>query len=313
MQAELRRIGQGFCGTVWASSTKSSAFKREDGGPGRSLHNDYTMHLKALESLHTDHEHRIYVPVCHRYIHSDDKTWWDGNVSAFPKGFQIPCNIQVTERIPPFREEVRNTIIERYCPEELKASIKCSKPDEDCLIRPYLGRRRLDHGRKQRRFQAFSLRNYPLHLDQIEELGLDGALYARVMAETLASLYWIAHMDANDIEFVLAPPRHDRADIESAGARVMQSPILGDHCVWLLDFDCCRSMLQDEAGVQQAVAAFYRNDPFYPRPAKPDDRDQRLWNEFKDQFLSSSAAILDPESPEAHLPERWIALVEQRC
>ncbi|KAI4114211.1 MAG: hypothetical protein LQ345_004975 [Seirophora villosa] len=312
MTAQLRRIGQGFCGTVWASSSESSAFKREDGGPGRSLYNDYTMHLKALESLHTHHEHRVCVPACHGYVPSDDRTWWDSNLSAFPKGSQISCNVLITERIPPFLDGARSAIIERYCPEELTASIKSSKPDEDCLIRPYLGRRRLVPRRKQSQFRAFSLRNYPLHVDQIEELQLDGALYARVMAKTLASLYWIAHMDANDVEFVLAPPRHNQTDTESAGAHTMQSSILGDHCVWLLDFDCCRAMSQDEAGVQQAVAAFYRNDPFYPRPGRTDDRDQRLWEEFKDQFLTSSAAILDPESPEARLPGYWIALVEQR-
>lgn len=312
MAAELRRIGQGFCGTVWASSTESSAFKREDGGPGRSLYNDYIMHLKALQSL-SHPGHRTCVPACHRYIKGSDATWWDVNMSAFPKEFQIPCNILVTDRIPPFCQGVRNTIIEIYCPSALIPSIKSSRPDEDCLVRPYLGRQRHAQNRKQSRFQAFSLRNYPLHVDQIEELQLDGALYARIMAETLARLYWIAHIDANDVEFVLAPPRHDQAETGYAGAPILQSEILGDYCVWLLDFDCCRAMSQDEAGVDQAVAAFYKNDPFYPRPGKTDDRDQRLWDMFKYHFLSSSAAILGRESPEARLPGRWIALVEQKC
>lgn len=312
MALELRRIGQGFCGTVWASSTESSALKREDGGPGRSLYNEYRMLSKTLQSL-SIYEHRICIPACHRYIQSDDKLWWDSNISACPKEFPVSCNLLVTDRIPPFPVGVRDTVTERYCPPALIPSIKSSRPDEDCLIRPYLGRRRHAKRQKQSKFQAFSLRNYPLHIDQIEELQIDGALYARIMAETLAYLYWAVHIDANDVEFVLAPPRHDQAKTGSAGAYTIPSPILGDHCLWLLDFDCCKSMSQDETGVHQAVAAFYKNDPFYPRPGKPDDRDQQLWKEFKDQFLSSSEAILGHENPEARLPGLWIALVEERC
>lgn len=34
-----------------------------------------------------------------------------------------------------------------------------------------------------------------------------------------------------------------------------------DMAVWMLDFDCVRPMSMDAAGVQQAVDAFYRNDP----------------------------------------------------
>ncbi|KAI4097980.1 MAG: hypothetical protein LQ339_006641 [Xanthoria mediterranea] len=208
MAIELRRIGQGFCGTVWASSIiESNAFKREDGGPGRSLHNEYNMHSTILRSLPT-HDLRICVPSCHRYISSDDKTWWDSNISSYPTEFQVSCNLLITDRIPPFPVEVRTTIIEKYCPRTLIPSIKSSRPDEDCLIRPYLGRRRRAKGQKASKFQAFSLRNFPLHVDQMEELGIDGELYASMMAETLAYLYWTAHIDANDIEFVLAPPRH---------------------------------------------------------------------------------------------------------
>lgn len=189
MDGIYRRIGQGFCGTVWAATTESGhayAYKREDGGPGRSLHNDYIMHQKVLESLPLNRS-RVGVPGCHHFVYNDDRTWWDKQVLRFPKDFQIRCNILITDRIPPFPQEVRDTITDLYCPESLRSSIKLSKPDQDCLIRPYLGRRR--RLEKQSRFQAFSLRNYPLHIDQIEESGLDSVLYAKIMAETLAGLY----------------------------------------------------------------------------------------------------------------------------
>lgn len=189
MAEVFRRIGQGFCGTVWADATGSTgahAMKREDGGPGRSLYNDYLMHQTVFQNLGFSLS-TAYVPGCYQYVSSDHQAWWDEHLPKFPKKFQISCNVLVTERIPPFPKAVRNNLIDLYCPESLKSSIRSSEPDQDCLIRPYLGRRR--HFQPQSRFKAFSLRNHPLHLDQIESLGLDGALYAQIMAETLAILY----------------------------------------------------------------------------------------------------------------------------
>ena len=318
MDPIFRRIGQGFCGTVWAAPTASGdtfAIKREDGGPGRSLQIDYEIHLKVLKSLSGTYP-KFLVPACHEYVSAHNQDWWDKKVSKFPKEFQIPCNTLVSERIPPFPKIVRETIIEEYCPDPLRPkieSIKSSEPNQDCLIRPYLGRRR--RLEKQSRHKSFSLRNYPLHVDQVEELKLDGKLYARIMAETLAHLYWKAHVDANDIEFVLAPPRESHTnhlDTHPAHASHMKSERLGEHVVWILDFDCCRQLTVDEKGVEQAVEAFYRNDPYYPRPGRDNSMDKALWKEFKEQFLESSETILGQGSLEARLPALWVDLVEQR-
>lgn len=232
-----------------------------------------------------------------------------------PKGLQIPCNTLLTDRIQQFPEFVQNTIIDMYCPESLKSSIRLSEPDRDSLIRPYLGRRRCFG--VQSRFKAFSLRNYPLHVDRIEDLSLDEFLYARIIAKTLAVLYWKAHIDANDVEFVLAPPpSSDRAvptNEALAPQSIISSDTLGEHVVWMLDFDCCRRMPLDEKGVEQAVEAFYRNDPFYPRPRQGNSKDQALWTFFKDRFLEASEAILEHGSPEACLPALWIELVLGRA
>ncbi|KAL3418821.1 hypothetical protein PVAG01_09042 [Phlyctema vagabunda] len=302
-----RRIGQGFCGTVWSSEMENArAIKREDGGPGRSLRNDYIMHQKIRAAMDT--ACRVYLPVCYEYVHADDSNWWTEHLPAFPEDYQVPCNVLVSDRIPPFSEATRNKLVDLYCPTSLKPSIKLSEPDRDCLIRPYLGRRR--RLVRQSRFQAFSLRNYPLHIDQIEDLRLDDALYAEIMAETLAELYWNAHVDANDVEFVLAPPRKDNGTHTEA---TIQSNALGEHVIWLLEFACCKHMPLDEMGVEQAVAAFYRNDPFYPRPGQEDNKDEALWRGFKDRFLERSAEILGQESPGTYLPALWVDLVEQRA
>ena len=305
----FRRIGQGFCGTVWADAaeaTDSTAIKREDGGPGRSLYNDYKMHQVVFRNLCINSSTAL-VPDCHRYVYGDNQSWWDDHLFRFPKECQVPCNVLLTSRIPPFSKRVRENLIDLYCPESLRSSIKSSEPDQDCLIRPYLGRRRRLEA--QSRFKAFSLRNYPLHIDQIKHLALDATLYARVMAETLAILYWKARIDANDVEFVLAPPPTNQS---SASGSVIESETLGRHVVWILDFDCCKPLPLDEKGVEQAVVAFYRNDPYYPRPTSSNEEDIALWVAFKERFLEASESFLEPGSMEARLPKLWIEMVEDR-
>lgn len=304
---KFRRIGQGFCATVWAPETGGGhAIKREDGGPGRSVLKDYEMHKKVLESVPT----MVHVPQCHRYIRHDDATWWESYIARFPHHSQKACNALLTDRIEPFSQSARNVIIDKYCPEALKETVNASDPDRDCLIRPYLGRRR--RLVENSRFQGFSLRNLPLHLDQIEELGLPGPLYAKFMAQTLAELYWRAHVDANDIEFVLdlRPEKPTTYGSISSHSSVIaiESPFLGEHALWTLDFDCCTEMSMNEAGVEQAVKAFFKNNPYYPRPSR--GTDQRLWSDFKDQFLRASAAILGAGGTYAHLPALWVEMAE---
>ena len=223
----FRRIGQGFCGIVWARKSKNDfAIKREDGGPGRSLRNDYFMHRKALDSLNVS-QSSVCIACCYEYVEQNDLVWWEAQISKFPKHFQERCNALPTGRIPPFPQSVRETLIDIYCAESLRPSINSSEPDRDCLIRPYLGRRR--RLERKSRFQAFSLCNYPLHADQIEELGLNGTIYARIMAETLVILYWRAQIDANDVEFVLAPLRED-CMVSSGGYSA--SPTLSNRIRW---------------------------------------------------------------------------------
>ncbi|KAL8778518.1 MAG: hypothetical protein Q9213_007376 [Squamulea squamosa] len=308
-----RRIGAGNCGSVWAAplgSEDTCAIKREDGSRYRSLYNDYVMHREVFHTLLANYS-RVSVPRCHLYVSSDDKAWWKDRIRRFPDGHKH-CNALITDRIPPFREAVRNILISKYCPDGLKPAIISSEANQDCLIRLYLGRiRRLERGS---RFHGFSLRNYPLHLDQIEELALDFNLYARILAETLAHLYWIAHVDARDVEFVLAPPwKGDIVQYEGvcANPAVIDSIFLGDHVVWILDFDCCGDIAMEKAGVEQAVRAFYLNDPYFPRPGRKTLMEQMLWTEFKTHFLEVSEAILGRESPEASLPAMWVNLIEQ--
>jgi Zinc finger protein len=298
--AVFRKIGTGFCGTVWTSSSINDtffnyAFKREDGGPGRSLLNDYYMHNQVLQCLNQlnapDFQAisslQIQVPQCHQFIGQDDE-WWKKNLARFPANYS-PCNILQSQRIPFVPKPIREILIDKYCPSSLIPEIKASDTNKDCLIRPYLGRRRVMKAGNPSKFRAFSLRNFPLHIDQMEELGIvlsDMKFYAKTMASTLAMMHWHGQIDGNDIEFVLAAPNPNRENLTSQAAIV--SNILGDHSIWILDFDCCKRMPMDMYGVNQAVTAFLRNDPYYPRP----DSSKEIWTVFRGNYLSVSEHII---------------------
>lgn len=122
------------------------------------------------------------------------------------------------------------------------------------------------------------------------------------MADALATIYWDAKIDANDVEFVLAPAG------THPNTRTWSSQTLGDHTMWILDFDCCNTMSMDQAGIDQAAAAFYRNDPYYPRPASDNEADVALWRVFISCFLESSRAILGPDSK---LPQMMVDRLER--
>jgi hypothetical protein len=57
----------------------------------------------------------------------------------------------------------------------------------------------------------------------------------------------------------------------------------------------------DEAGVEQACAAFFKNDPFYPRPGTGEAADEELWMVFKQRFRESSRRNLGEASQ-----DKWL-------
>ncbi|KAF3001882.1 hypothetical protein E8E13_005618 [Curvularia kusanoi] len=129
--------------------------------------------------------------------------WWQTQLHKFPVGYTA-CRALVSERIPKVPRCVSDKIVDLFCAgnDSLAAFVKTNDDDDACLIRPYLGRRRRHRqdGPSTSRFQRFSLRNVPLHVDQMEVLGLDTHAYAETMADALALMHWGARIDANDVE-----------------------------------------------------------------------------------------------------------------
>lgn len=110
--------------------------------------------------------------------------------------------------------------------------------------------------------------NFPL--DEARYLGVravanelpDSAAVARGMAQMLARLHFLAHVDARDVEFVLGGDGHF------------------GHKFYIIDFNQVRN-LDPTPSVADLVEAFFGNDPYYPRPGTGN-----LYNEFKSAYLS---------------------------
>lgn len=147
---------------------------------------------------------------------------------------------------------------------------------------------------------SFTLNNLPLWVDRARTLDLDTLEYARTIGNGMALLHWVAEIDAADIEWVLAPPRAEQDE------GVMDCEALGRHALWVIDFDRCRAIELSESGVWHAVAAPWRNHPYYPRPGQQDEQDQALWDGFKEAFLQTSHEVL--AKADHHL---WMDLVEK--
>ncbi|PTB71595.1 hypothetical protein M440DRAFT_1386262 [Trichoderma longibrachiatum ATCC 18648] len=295
---QLERIGQGRCGTVWAVRCSSAcdnhthlAMKREDGSTGRSISHEYRVYQKVTRAFLQSDFTTFAIPRSVGFLDAEDDAAWSLILPRLPPDYAA-CNAIISEKILPVEASARRLLVQKFRPDVDAEEIMRSQSNEHCLVRPYLGRRRYH--------QTLSLRNYRLHMDQMEQLGIDPRGYAVAMADALAFLHWVAHVDGNDVEFVLGQPRC-RPDTSSPSTRIQgicsdtNTAILGSHVVWILDFDLCRDMALDKEGVDQANRAFWGNDPYFPRPGSRNLADQTLWTIFQDRYMASSAAALHKE------------------
>jgi hypothetical protein len=305
-----REIGRGCCGSIWALPNSDWVIKREDISPYRSVLNDQIMHRRVIAANNVDeHKLPVRIPTSYEIIEAEDD-WWNTNLDLFPNS--EACRSYRQERIPAVPLSIRSMLITKYCRESLQASTRASKKNEDCLIRLYTGKRR------QQRTPGlfFNLRNYGLHVDQMEELGLDIITIARALADALAHCYWKARVDANDVEFVLAPDTTEPHASDTAKPHIPVFNLLDTNLViWMLDYDCVRPLPLSSSGITQAVQAFWRNDAYFPRPFGfgHTDADCKLWSVFKTRFLNRSVQILKQDGVgevELGLPKLWVEYVE---
>lgn len=135
--------------------------------------------------------------------------------------------------------------------------------------------------------------------------------YASMMGEALATLHWLGEIDGNDVEFVLAPLPIGEKE-ESGTNTVTINNALGQHTMWILDFDLCHSLDMSTEGLGKAVDAFFKNDPFTPRP------NTKHWTSFRRQYLQTARLVMhafheNKLNEQRHLlPSQFIEFAEQR-
>lgn len=316
-QQELfRSIGQGQCGIVYSLRGTATVIKLPNSGKLDSLYNDFQMHClvkNAFDSLPDNLRiaNNVNVPEVERWVTPESDQFWSGHATRFPDDevrLQFGYGL-VSERIFPLPFPVRSAIVDALCPKEIrvkKSGFLAQADNKDCLVRIYLGRKSKDTPMTANNVR---LRNFPLHVDQMEYLRLDTTIFAKALAQTLAILHWKAGVDGNDVEFVLGGTPEIRApplsDITAAGKETTADHFITDFkqktvSVWLLDFNQCKKFDESDSGLKQIVDAFWWNDPYYPRPT-----DKRLWGVFVKQYLETSS-----EFNKTTLPREFINQVK---
>lgn len=197
---DFREIGKGSIGVVYEHPGTTRCYKLPLLDSSGKLWNNYQIHtivqeafLKARLTIETE----VWIPLAFWYANKDTSEFWDSNLDKFPFTETFPKktrSVFCMERVPPIPQRFRHHLIDKYCPGD-KESAKSYAPNQDCLVRPLLGRRGRGSGTL-----AFSLRNFPLHLDQFKELNLNVTHYVQAMAEAMAVLHGVAKVDAMDID-----------------------------------------------------------------------------------------------------------------
>ncbi len=319
-------IGRGGCGIVFEQVGTGHVAKRAIESTPDSLWTDYLTHrhlCTTFADLAPYFDIKIKVPRCIGWRGPEPPEWWESNAYRFTADFQDPGHLLFSERILPLPKIVRLALIELYCAPHLRESAKTSPGNKHCLVRPYLGQRR----RSDRHLQFFSLKNFKLHIDQMEDLKLDIADFATQMADALAVMHWKAKLDGYDVEFVVgsAPNVLINTDAPSLEALKKMAPgtttipsgtsIDFEHRMihlWMIDFNQCNEMPFNEHGVGMAVKAFIENAPYYPRPGSPFHTDQWLWEIFKKRYLQRSHEVADNDVNAFGLPMKFIEGVTEK-
>lgn len=190
-------IGAGQCGTIYALKGTTMVIKLPN-SPNKSaeLYEDLKSHKAvsdAFRQVPAALRIHVQVPTLKMWVDADSDDFWTANTKLFHKDVQVPDLGIVSKRIYPLPYPVRSALVDTFAPKAIKDSKHdfLAKPEnKDCLVRLYLGRRNDDTPPVQA--DKFHLRNFPLHVNEMERLKLETSYYARLTAQALAILHWRA-------------------------------------------------------------------------------------------------------------------------
>ncbi|KAI4733988.1 hypothetical protein E4T50_15466 [Aureobasidium sp. EXF-12298] len=297
----LVSIGEGQCGIIFPLKGTPEVIKiAKSPEKVQQLRQDAIVHHRVQEAFRkipSSLRQDINVPDYYGFVAPESNTFWDTFARCFPAYIKVPYYGLLSERIFPLPLPVRTAIVDALCSKSIRKQKEAflEQPEnKDCLVRLYLGRRN-DTSKSEK----VRLRNFPLHVNGMEDLKLNTEMYAVTMARALAVMHWTAGVDANDVEFVLggSPSNNmtghptaeelEACDTHSAAKLYHYDYDHRSLSIWLLEFNQCKEFEHNSQGLKQLVDGFWWTDPYYPRPGG-NKNDQNLWNVFRKAYLETS-------------------------
>jgi hypothetical protein len=271
----------------------------------------------------------------------NDTAWWSEHLKRFPTQLlHKPSNLFCYERVFPLSQPLRDALIDRYAPDQAKITeLKADPANKDCLARIYLGK-----GRETRNDYSFQVRNFNLHLDQMEDLGMNFKEYSTAMGKALATLHWGCCIDGKGVEFVLGSPGGIQ-NFKKPGSGAYPPPkapirkpltenqisklapntstwqsyatayTLPTTGIWMLDFSRCSVLSEDMKEMKaQMMQSFFGNCSYYPRPSPALARDKTLWKLFRQSYELISGYFIRGRRQKIwfhdHIPGGFMDMVE---
>lgn len=329
-KAMFREIGTGSIGKVFEHPGTIFVYKMPLSDQPDKLWNNFKMHARVQDSFQTlpYFDGQVEIPRCFWYSNPESEAFWNENLDRFPDTPAFPRkkrHIFCMERIFPLPRPVRHALIGMFCPPAGRETVMQDQANKDCLVRPVLGRIKYGAGG-----MFISLRNFKLHANQIEDLGLDVNDLCSSMAHALAVLHWHTKIDGMDVEFVLgSSPVEDQkvrseinmdtltnltefASTYEASTHATVNFTKRVTSLWLIDFDDCQDITMDEAGVELAVKAFLDTLYYCPKPNTGRQFIDKLWVMFSEKYVHLSKIILRDTPGVLHLPQLFIDKIQNQ-
>ncbi|CAG8306680.1 unnamed protein product [Penicillium nalgiovense] len=330
----FRGVGFGQCGIVFERPGRAYVVKIARSSFEDALWADLQAHLAVYHAFANQQSVEVRTPKVFSYVSKSNNEWWDSHLELFHGShlsFPLPAMALITERILPLPKLARQALIDAYCPAPSQLAVRAHDTNRDCLARIYLGRRR---GVNDPPPANFTLRNFNLCLDQMIELNLPIQHYAKAIGQAMAIMHWSANVDCYDVEFVLGSEgetSYTQEICRLSGLSVEHLASMPPHTdldkmmrtnfrrrtarVWVLDFNLC-SKWEEQMGLERPddliahlVAAFFENDPYYPRPSQDLEPDKSLWFTFSSSYRDAAASVLSVPGKDprlALLPQKFL-------
>lgn len=295
---QITQIGSGLQGAIFEMVGKTYVLKKESPGndlKSSNLQSEYKTHCDvsaAFELYQNSTQNIVHVPKPQNFIlKSHEDAFWTDILPKMPQEYRKRGNTVIMDRILPLPKIVRKALITFLCRREWDLNeteveyILNNPKNKHCLARIYLGKSNCSIHRDN----PAPLRNFPLYLDWMEELGLDTVMLSRQMGKAYATIHWGAAVNGDDVEFVLGTSAANETGtlVESAD---FQHRAIG---LYLLDFGQCEAvdLTRDCSAVYQAfkgAMVMGDNQLFIPHASiRPS-----LFAAFKEGYLDAGKVII---------------------